>query len=154
MTDARVDCEALLNAALPFAEQMLSAHGEFYPFGNTMGLDGKIASAAAATGSEHPASADLIQILKSAFAEGARRGEFRATAIAYDIRTIVPDTGLKSDAVAVACDHQANYSVVVVVPYTLAGSKVIFGDAFAHQGDAAIFGRAPGPDDAPPASRR
>jgi hypothetical protein len=154
MIDAKTDCEALLSVALPFAEQMLSAHGEFYPFGNTMGPDGKITAVAAATGSEHPASTDLIQILREGFIAGARRGEFRATALAYDIRTVVPATGMKSDAVAVSCDHEANYSVIVILPYALAGSKVNFSDAFAQQGDAAVFVRKPDSDGAPPASQR
>jgi hypothetical protein len=34
--------EDLLKAALPFAEMMLKKHGEFYPYGATMGVDGKI----------------------------------------------------------------------------------------------------------------
>jgi hypothetical protein len=33
---AKDDCNQLLNAALPFAEQMLREHGEFLPFGAQM----------------------------------------------------------------------------------------------------------------------
>ena len=42
MSDAQTDAEELVNAVLPHAEGMLIAHGEFFPFGASMSLDGKI----------------------------------------------------------------------------------------------------------------
>ena len=48
ISDAKVDAETLLNSALPFAEKMLSEHGEFYPFGEAMKPDGQIVSVGAA----------------------------------------------------------------------------------------------------------
>lgn len=49
---ARPDLNALLETALPFAQQMLEEHGDFYPFGATMKVDGKIDQTAASTGEE------------------------------------------------------------------------------------------------------
>ena len=37
----KAQCEALLNAALPFAVQMLKTHGEFLPYGQAMDEAGK-----------------------------------------------------------------------------------------------------------------
>lgn len=144
----------MVAAALPLAEQLLASNGAFYPFGNTMGRDGKIASVAASTGSEHPDSTDLIQILKGGFIAGARRGEFRATSLVYNIRTIVPDTGIKSDAVAMACDHEAGFAAITVFPYRITKSEVIFGKVFAQRIDSVIFQRTPDPDGVAPAPQR
>ena len=51
MSDAQSEAEQLVNAVLPHAEGMLLAHGEFFPFGGAMTLDGDIAELA--VGEEH-----------------------------------------------------------------------------------------------------
>ncbi len=38
------ELEQLLSATLPFAEKMLTNHGEFYPYGATMSSNGKISA--------------------------------------------------------------------------------------------------------------
>jgi hypothetical protein len=43
---AHPDLDELLNALLPFAQQLLSKHGEFYPFRSAMTTDGEIEAAA------------------------------------------------------------------------------------------------------------
>jgi hypothetical protein len=60
------DLEKLLDATVPFAKQMLTAHGEFYPYGATMDANGKITSVGGYTGDEHPKSAEVIDLLKGA----------------------------------------------------------------------------------------
>ena len=46
---AHPDLNQLLNVALDFAKKMLKQHGEFYPFGASMGADGKITMDGAST---------------------------------------------------------------------------------------------------------
>jgi hypothetical protein len=53
-------CEQLMNSALPFAQQMLSEHGEFHPYGETLQVDGKILSVAGYDGRERPPSQQII----------------------------------------------------------------------------------------------
>jgi len=62
-----------------------------------------------------------------------------ATAIFYDVRVVPPGSDEKTDAIAVALDHQENYSAVVLFPYTLTNSKVQFGEVFAQAGENDIF---------------
>ena len=57
------ECEELMNAVFPFAQQMLTKYREFYPFGGTMSIDGEIAHSASFSGEEHPASQSLIDLL-------------------------------------------------------------------------------------------
>jgi hypothetical protein len=136
---AKADCEELMNAVLPFAEKMLGKHGEFFPYGGAMRPDGEIVSVAGYDGREHPPSLDIIRLIKDAFVQGAGERTYKATALVYDVRIALPGDGLKSDAIAVSLNHQDAYSVIVVFPYTLRGSKVVFGEATAEAGEADIF---------------
>src|SRR2546426_1377236 len=99
---AHPDLDQLLNALLPFAQQMLSKHGEFYPFGSAMTTDGQIQAHGAYDGDEHPPSQQLIDLLTQAFRQQAAAGHIRAAAICYDIRTIPPGHSEKTDAICVS----------------------------------------------------
>src|SRR4051794_17512127 len=105
MDDPKADCEALMNSVLPFAEQMLTAHGEFIPFGGAMRPDGELVSIAGYEGNEHPKSVDVIALVKSGLIPAARKGEFKAIAIVYDVRVKLPSTEEKSDAIAISLNH-------------------------------------------------
>src|SRR5262245_22251363 len=138
---AHPDLNELLNALLPFAQQMLAEHGEFYPFGSTMTETGKIVAAGGYTGEEHPNSQPLIDLLTQAFRQQALNREIRAAGICYDVRTIPPGQTEKTDAICLALEHQTGEGVTVFVPY----KKGMFGrmkyaELFASPRDLQIFG--------------
>ena len=139
MTTAKAESENLMNSALPFAEQMLQKHGEFFPYGQALDMQGKVVSVGASNGQEHPPSAEIINLLKQAFVQGAKAGKYKATALVYDVRVQLPSSGAKSDAIAVSLNHKDNCSVVVFFPYTRAGEKLVMGDVFASRGDGDVF---------------
>lgn len=143
MTQAKTDCEALMASTLPFAEQMLAKHGEFFPFGAAMQADGKIISVGAFDGNEHPPSTEVIRLLKKGLVEGAQSRQYKATALIYDVRAKLPTTGETSDAIAVSLNHQDNFSLIVFHPYQLQDGKLTFGAIFAQKGEADIFVAAP-----------
>lgn len=131
-----------MNALVPFAQQMLSKYHEFYPFGGTMSVDGKIAQVGSSTGEEHPASQPLIDLLEKGFRDGAKRHLYKATAIVVDVRMIPPGKKEKQDAVEVRLDHVSGYTVRVVFPYALSPKGDLkFEAPFAMPGDGKIFGR-------------
>ncbi len=136
----REACDRLMNAVIPFAEEMLTKHGEFYPYGGALGPDGEVVSIGVAGDDEHPLSADVIRDLKAALVSGARNGKYVATAIAFDARIAMPNTGERSDAVAIALDHVEDYSIVVYIPYKIRSGAPEFGDPIAESGAAEIFG--------------
>jgi hypothetical protein len=140
-SDPKADCEALMNSVLPFAEQMLSSHGEFLPFGGAMRSSGELVSVAGYDGDERPHSADVIRLIKGGFIEAARQGQFKATALVYDVRIKLPSTDDKSDAIAVSLNHRDNYSIVVIFPYKIDSGKLTVGNALAQKGEADIFAR-------------
>src|SRR5690348_576112 len=60
------DIATLTGTLVPFAQQMLRQHGEFYPFAATIDKDGAVAQVAGDIGSERPGSAEMIAFLQGA----------------------------------------------------------------------------------------
>lgn len=142
MKTPKEDCEELMSSVVPFAQQMLSQHREFYPFGGAMRSDGQIVAVGGDAGSEHPASQDVIALLEQGLQEGARTGKYKATALVIGMLVIPPGKTAKQDAIAVRLDHRDGYSVVVVIPYAIAsGGKVALDPPYAVKGDEKIFSR-------------
>lgn len=139
MTTPKAECEKLMGAALPFAEQMLQQHGEFFPYGAALKSNNEIASVAGYDGREQPPSKDIIRLVKQGFVQGAKSGEYKATALVYDVKVALPSSGLKSDAIAVSLNHRENYSVIVLFPYQLKNGQITFGEVFAQKGDSDVF---------------
>lgn len=139
MSDAQTEAEELVNVVLPHAEGMLIAHGEFSPFGGAMTVDGEIAQLA--VGEEHQDSPieAIVDELKAQLRSGADSNSFRATALVFPIQAELPGSEDETEAVAIALDHQANFSVVLIVPYVLSEGNVQFGEAIAQQGEHEIF---------------
>jgi hypothetical protein len=137
------DVDALINDLLPFAEKMLRKNREFLPFGGRIKTDGEIVWEGAYDGDELPLSQNLIDILHGSHRRLAGNHELRACAVVYDIRTIPPGRSKKQDAICFALDHIGGYSAYIVFPYkfTLLG-KLTVDEAYATQGDSAIFRRA------------
>jgi len=70
---------------------------------------------------------------------GAQRGEYRATAIVYDVKVKLPTAGQTSDAVAVSLNHRDDYSFIGFFPYSLNDGKPDFSASYAIDGEADIF---------------
>lgn len=140
MNDPQTEAEELVNAVLPHAEGMLAAHGQFFPFGGAMTVNGEISELA--VGEEYrDSSVELIvKELKSRLRSGANTGTYRATALVFPIHAQLPGVEDDADAVAIALDHRENFSVVLIIPYELADGAVTFGEAVAQQGEHEVFG--------------
>jgi hypothetical protein len=107
---AQDDLDGLLNAALPFAQQMLDEHGEFFPYGVALDEAGDQRMLAGDPGQgEQPASLDVLATL----VEGLRleRASLRAVALVSDVR--LSDT----DAVRVELEHRDGHAMAVLLPY-------------------------------------
>lgn len=135
MSQAKTDCQTLVDEWLKFATHMLEEHGEFIPYGCAMNLVGEIGSYAADIGGEHPNSQEVISFLQSAFR--GQKADLKCTAIFYDVVIRNPE---ETDAVAVLLDHEDNYSRIVFFPYQLTDGVVKYGAAFLNAGSNDIFG--------------
>ncbi len=139
MSDAQREAEELVSAVLPQAEGMLLAHGDFFPFGGAVTLDGEITRLAVDEEHRDSSIEDVIEELKGKLRSGADTNTYRATALVFPIQAHLPGADDETEAVAIALDHQANYSVVLIIPYVLSDGAVEFGEAVAQQGEDDMF---------------
>lgn len=131
---AQDDLDELLDASLPFAQDMLDRHGEFFPYAVAITASGETKNLAGDPGEgEEPSSVAVLQVL----VEGLRaeRDTLRAAAVVSDVR--LPD----SDAVRVEVEHEEGQAIVVLLPYRKKRLRrgVEFGETRAGQGDRQIW---------------
>lgn len=138
----KADCESVMNFGLPLAQELLKRNGEFLPFGAAMRPSGEIVCLGAYDGREVPsltgAFTDLIGSLKETLIAGARRQEYMATALFYEV-SFTAASGDRVDAVAVSLNHRGGYSVIVLVPFRIEDSEVVYDSPLAQAGEADIF---------------
>ena len=141
MISAKQEAERLIKAIMPLAEQMLAEYGEFHPYGGAIDNTGEIIHIGAKGSTDHPPSQELIEMLETAFREGAKKRQYVATALVCDMKVEPPGLNQKTDAISIRIDHFLDYSVEVFFPYEISNGKVYFGKNFAHTGKGAIFER-------------
>ncbi len=141
---ARPDLEEVMNTLIPFAQQMLAKAGEFFPFGASMRPDGTLAQNGTYTGSEHPPSQELIDLLVAGFQRDAAAGSLRAAGICFDVRIVPPGATEKSDAICVQLEHADGEAIEIYVPYSKGWfGKIKYAELFASKGTPMFF-RPPG----------
>lgn len=108
---AQDDLDGLLNAALPFAQQMLDERGEFFPY--AVGLDASNDVRMIATEpdlGEAPPSEEVLALLIAGLR--TERDRLRAVGIVVDVRLS------NSDAIRVELEHSEGPAMAVLLPYT------------------------------------
>ncbi len=133
------EVEDLMNELIPFAQKMLAEHGEFFPFGGVITSKGEIIHVGVSDGNEKPPSQKLIELMVEGFRAKAKTGEYRATAILFDVKVQIPESKEKTDAIQANLDHIDGYSVEVFLPYKIEKSGVTYGEMFAQKGKSDIF---------------
>jgi len=134
------DLDELLNLLFTFAQQALSKHGEFYPFGATISADGKLTPVMAAGEDEHPEPQEDIGLMTRSFRKEAAAGKIRAAGICLDVRTIPPGETEKTDAICARLERQSGEATEVYLPYKkgrLRGFK--YGEMFAVKRNPEYF---------------
>jgi hypothetical protein len=141
----RDELDALLNAVLPFAEQMLTQHGDFYPFGATISRDGKIALIQPFIEEEEeiPDSPQLVHTLYQGLRDQALRREIRGGAVCTNVSMRPEGADEETDAVRVSLDHANHVPLDVFQPYAIERSgDVVYGAIVAVAADPRVFGGA------------
>ena len=131
------DLDSLLELTLPFAQQQLAAHGEFFPFAAAVGADGvpRLISADPAVLGKRPASVDVVDQLVGGLREQA--DDLRAAALVADVRAGA------EDAVRVEMEHRDDPAICVLLPYKRKrlGRGVAYGELAAASGRQHIWPR-------------
>jgi hypothetical protein len=106
------DLDRLLNTVLPFADEMLRRHGEFYPYGAAITREGEEQVFAADPGdAEDPNPSEVLTSLVQGMS--AEVNDLRAAALVSDV------TSGKTDAIMVHLEHADSMAITVVLPYRL-----------------------------------
>ena len=136
MASCKDDCEALMSAVLPVAEQVLTEQRKLLPFGSTLSSADQIVQVGGAESADNVDSAQLFADFEASFRDGARRGELKATAL---VSAREAEEGAES-AVLVQLDHRENYSIIVSFPYHFSATgELSIGEPFAVEGEHEIF---------------
>lgn len=135
---SRAKLNELLNAVLPFAQQMLDKHGEFYPFAAALDPDGKVILVAGHPGEEHPVPSELRDFLEASLRQGAQEGRYTGTAVCFNA-TFTPTGGTRQDVVAVELEHESGDAVTVYLPYSEKAGEMQYGDVFASAATPKVF---------------
>ena len=137
MSLAQPYVENLYGTLVTFAQDMLSEHGEFYPFCFTVSPDGSLAPLAIGDAGEHPSSAQVIEMLTGALRAKASAGEIIGAGLCYDV-SIKPVDGM-TDAICIDIEV-VDDSFRVLVPYANGDSgDVEYGEPSAADKARSLF---------------
>jgi len=130
--EAQADMDGLLNLALPFAQDMLTKHGAFYPYGAVVTHNGEERLIPAQMGSEQPQSVEVIEQLYHSMK--AHSPSIRAAAVVADVS--LPNEG---DGVRIDLEHRDGVALALVLPYVLRNGAVDYGELTAVQANQRIW---------------
>jgi hypothetical protein len=133
------ECEKLMNALLPFAEQMLSKHRQLHPVGIALTRDGQIIWTTRYDTRSRPFSRNAVAVVEKGLQQGARAGRYEATALVLDVLVVPPGRNAEQHAIAMRLDHRGGYSVVVLYPYEIGEHSLAIGKPFSKWGEQKIF---------------
>jgi hypothetical protein len=139
-TMANPDYDELLNGLIPFAQQMLEEHGEYFPFAMGITIQGEGQLMQLAPEEEQPDSEEVIDQLNEMFQEAIAKKEVRATGICSNVVIQDPKTRKNSDAIRVSLAHRDSPPAEVVIPYSKgAGGEYEYGELMAMPGSSTLF---------------
>jgi hypothetical protein len=136
----REDLDNLLSACIPFAQQMLTKHGTFYPFAYGMSPAGEISMAASYDDQPGVTTEQIFRLLVDGLRAHAHSGQYKAVALCVDARVDSPDGSGKTDAIRVTLEENGGEAVNVFMPYRkrlLRG--IAYGEIFGSEADHSVF---------------
>ncbi len=134
------ELERLMNHVIPFAQQMLAKHGEFYPYGGVLTPLGEVELVGTEDGHGQPPSEELISALLVAFREHANNGTCKATALVADVRALPENADGETNAIRISLEHASGLAIDVFLPYEVVDKgQVQYGEFFARQGERIVF---------------
>ena len=143
MAEPSDEIQEILNFLLPYAEQMLNEHGEFYPYAAALDTEGELNAVDAEVDDDaSPDVGEVLLALHEGLRERAAEGAIRATGIAADVTLTDPDSGETTDAVQVELDHADADAVDIFVPYETEDEGIKFGELVAAEGREPVFAHA------------
>ncbi len=137
---ATEEIDALLNAVLPLAQQMLGKYGEFYPLGASMDAKGEVGLVGVMPESEFPQAQEIIDLLLAQLLDDASNKLIHGSVICFSGSAIPPGETEKRDAICAHLEHASGICVAAFLPYRKEISgQVTYGELFAGNLKPQIF---------------
>ena len=136
----RDDLNQLLNALIPYAQQMLNQQGQFVPFACAISAAGEVEMIGGQPGSDETTTQEIHDVLLKELQQGARGGKYRAVGLCSDVRVRCGEAPEPSEAISVGLEHSDGTAIDVYLPYTKQGAgQVKYGDLFGSARQLRIF---------------
>jgi hypothetical protein len=128
------ELDGLVSTALDLAQQQLTNHGEFYPFGLVVDLDAVTRIIDVTTVDVNPSSRAVIERCRELIT--CQRAAIRASAVCADVQIKTAAT----DAIQVDLEHADGIALTIVLPYTKRRrNKIDYGQLRASTGEHRIW---------------
>jgi len=140
---ANPDFDKLREFLLPFAQNSLARHGEFFPFGAVVKTNGELSPQAFMHDNERPSSKEVIAMLYTVFCQQAAAGELTAIGICFNAPVIPPGKTDKVDAICLQLEHRQGESVKLCLPYHRSWFKLKYDTLYATETKNIVFQSVP-----------
>ena len=146
---SRDELNRLLNAMIPFAQDMLGKYGQFVPFAGVLNAEGEIELLGGFADNENVTAQEIHDVLLDGLQQSAREGKYRATGLCADVHVRRGQADQGSDAIGVSLEHSDGTALDVYLPYTKpAPGQIEYGELFGAGAAVRVFTAPPAP---PPA---
>jgi hypothetical protein len=140
MTTPAEEMDALLDALVGFAKQMVDERRAFYPFAAEVTAEGTLQMVTADLDADRPPSDAVLESLEARLRAAATAGEVRATGVCADVRLVQAPGEPEGDAIRVDIEHAAADPVRVFLSYDVDPSgRLVYGDPLAEPGRRRVF---------------
>jgi len=117
---ARQELQALMDQSIAVATRQLRKEGTFFPFLAGMTDTGKVELVGVPASLERPEPAMMVEVLKKAARQLARKKRFRAIALYVDYVAERKDTLLQQSGIRIELEHRFPDGLSVFIPYNRA----------------------------------
>ena len=138
-----LELNALVGALLPFAQEMLTHHGAFLPFGGIANAERAVTLVACDVETQDATVPELAESMTASLRTHALEPTCLAAAYCVDVRVEDPRSTSNTDAVQMVFEHRSGEALHVFFPYRKDPAGVYtFEHPFAVAGDRRIFAGA------------
>ena len=133
------DIQGLINIFFPFAEELLSKFGAFYPYAGATTTEDEYVSVGFHEENKHLATEKVISNLKASLKEGSTK--YKVAAVFYEVKTTDAETGESRDAIAVYVDHKiGERAYEFFYPYKIDGdNELVVDDSYGNPVAKEVF---------------
>ncbi|NML08914.1 hypothetical protein HHL08_01935 [Sphingobium sp. AR-3-1] len=124
MTASPEQLHSAFSYCVDFAKHMLEDSGSFLPFGAALSTSGDVKAVAGWNGEEHPAPAEIYQLLSSALRDEATNKTIAGSAVAVDVNIPAAYDPPLPDGIRVRLEGDG-YSRYIYVPYVIKMSGLL-----------------------------